>query len=127
MTNYTDYIIAGLSLIGALFVLLAAVGIYRMPDTFLRISVTTKAATLGVGLILIALAVFFNENSVSLRVIAIVLFIMLTAPVSAHLIGRAAYLMKAKLWEKTLEDDLKGKYAPHTEELKSESEKVNQD
>ncbi|MFJ1410650.1 monovalent cation/H(+) antiporter subunit G [Capnocytophaga canimorsus] len=127
MTNYTDYIIAGLSLIGALFVLLAAVGIYRMPDTFLRISVTTKAATLGVGLILIALAVFFNENSVSLRVIAIVLFIMLTAPVSAHLIGRAAYLMKAKLWEKTLEDDLKGKYDHHTEELKSESEKVNQD
>lgn len=61
MTNYTDYIIAGLSLIGALFVLLAAVGIYRMPDTFLRISVTTKATTLGVGLILIALAVFLMK------------------------------------------------------------------
>lgn len=115
-----DYIIATIASLGTLFILFAAIGVIRMPDTYLRISVTTKAATLGVGLILIALAVYFNENSVTLRVIAIILFIMLTAPVSAHLIGRAAYLMGVKLWDKTLEDDLKNKYDKQTETLEGE-------
>lgn len=99
-----------LATLGALFVLLAAVGILRMPDTYLRMAVTTKAATLGVGLILLATAVFFSDLSTTTRVLAIILFIFLTAPVGAHLIGRASYIAGNKLWEKTLMDDLEGKY-----------------
>lgn len=103
-------IIAIISTLGTLFVLLAAVGILRMPDTYLRMAVTTKAATLGVGLLLIAAAIYFYDFSTTTRVLAIILFILLTAPVGAHLIGKAAYIAGNKLWEGSIMDDLKGKY-----------------
>lgn len=116
----SDVIIGILATLGTLFVLLAAVGVIRMPDTYLRISVTTKAATLGIGLILAAAAIYFNEISITSRVLAIILFILLTAPVGAHLIGRASYFIGVKLWSKSLIDDLEGKYKKSTHELKSE-------
>src|SRR5690606_28460162 len=106
----TDWIIIVFSTIGALAILLAAIGIVRMPDIYLRISVTTKAATLGVGLLLICAAVFFNELGISSRVIAIIFFLLLTTPVAAHMIGRVSYFTGIKIWEKTVYDDLKGKY-----------------
>jgi multicomponent Na+:H+ antiporter subunit G len=56
--------------LGSLFVLLAAIGLVRMPDLYLRISVTTKAATLGIGLILVSAAVYFQETSVTTRILA---------------------------------------------------------
>ena len=106
----SSIIIAILASLGALFVLLAAIGMLRMPDTYLRMAVTTKAATLGVGLLLVAAAVYFNDLSTTTRVLAIILFILLTAPVGAHLIGKASYMVGNKLWEKSVVDDLKGKY-----------------
>ncbi|MGB7843454.1 MAG: monovalent cation/H(+) antiporter subunit G [Salinimicrobium sp.] len=106
----TSIIVGILASLGSLFILLAAVGILRMPDTYLRMAVTTKAATLGIGLILIAAAVHFGDFSTTTRVIAIIVFILLTAPVGAHLIGKAAYFTGNKLWEKSVMDDLKGKY-----------------
>lgn len=105
-----DIIIAAIATLGTLFVLLAAIGILRMPDTYLRMAVTTKAATLGVGLLLIAAAIYFYDFSTTTRVLAIILFILLTAPVGAHLIGKAAYIAGNKLWEGSVMDDLKGKY-----------------
>lgn len=106
--------------LGTLFILLAAVGILRMPDLFLRISVTTKAATLGVGLILIGMTVYFSNVSIGTRAIAIILFLLLTAPIGAHLIGRASYFVGVPLWKKSLMDDLKGKYDHKSHELRSE-------
>ena len=91
---------------GTLFIFLAAVGILRMPDFFLRVSVTTKAVTLGSGLILMAAAVYFSEPNVTGRVFAIILFILLTAPVGAHMIGKAAYRAGEKLWGKSVQNDL---------------------
>lgn len=116
----TEAFIIILSSLGAIFILLAAIGIVRMPDLYLRISVTTKAATLGIGLILIAAAFFFNETSITSRVLAIILFMLLTAPIGAHMIGRASYFTGVKLWKKTVLDDLKGKYHRRTHELSSE-------
>lgn len=108
-----------LSSLGALFILLAAIGVVRMPDLYLRISVTTKAATLGIGLILLAAAVYFNDTAITSRVLAIILFMLLTAPVGAHMMGRASYFTGVKLWKKTVHDDLKGKYHPKTHGLAS--------
>lgn len=113
----TDIVIISLISIGTLFILLAAVGILRMPDLFLRISVTTKAATLGVGLILTGMALHFGETSITTRAVAIILFLLLTAPIGAHLIGRASYFVGVPLWKKSLMDDLKGKYNTKTHEL----------
>lgn len=106
----TSIIIGILATLGAAFVLMAGIGILRMPDTYLRMAVTTKAATLGVGLLLIAAAMYFNDLSTSTRVLAIIVFILLTAPVGAHLIGRASYIVGNELWEKSVMDDLKGQY-----------------
>ena len=110
-----DYVIMVIITFGALFVLLAAIGIVRMPDLYLRISVTTKAATLGVGMILIAAALYFGEASITTRALAIVFFLLLTAPVAAHLIGKASYFVGIPLWHRTVIDDLKD--SPNTDSL----------
>src|SRR5690554_1918623 len=103
----TDIAIMIIVTLGALFVLLAALGIVRMPDLYLRILVTTKAATLGVGMILIAAAIYFGEASMTTRALAIVFFILLTAPVGAHLLGKASYFVGTPLWSNTVIDELK--------------------
>ncbi|WP_194777845.1 monovalent cation/H(+) antiporter subunit G [Pararhodonellum marinum] len=118
-----DIAIIILSSLGTLFILLAAIGILRMPDLYLRISVTTKAATLGIGLMLIAAAIYFNEVAVSSRSLAIILFMLLTAPVGAHMIGRASYFTGIKMWKGSIYDDLKGMYDPKTHELSSKPPK----
>ena len=116
----TEIFVAIFSLSGAIFILLASIGLLRMPDAYLRISVTTKAATLGIGLLLIAAAIHFQNFSITTRVLAIILFILLTAPISGHLIGRASYFSGVKLWKDSIMDDMEGKYNKATQELKSE-------
>ena len=120
----TEITIGILASFGAIFVLLAAVGLIRMPDTYLRISVTTKAATLGIGLLLVAAAIFFKDLSITTKVLATILFILLTAPVSAHLIGRVSYFSGVKLWKGSVLDDLEGKYDKSSHKLKSELEEA---
>lgn len=117
----TDVLVAIFSFSGAIFILLASIGLIRMPDSYLRISVTTKAATLGVGLLLIAAAIHFRDFSITTRVLAIILFILLTAPISGHLLGRASYFSGVKLWKDSIMDDMEGKYDKATQELKSEN------
>lgn len=118
-----DFLIIALASFGALFVLLAAVGIVRMPDLYLRISVTTKAATLGIGLILGCVAIYFGDASITTRVLAIVFFLLLTAPVGAHLIGKASYFVGTPMWKKSVMDDLKDKYREQSHYLISGKEK----
>jgi len=120
-----DAIIMILSGIGAIAILLASIGILRMPDLYLRLSVTTKAATLGVGLILVAAAFHFQNVGVTSRVIAIIFFITLTAPVSAQLIGRAAYLIKVDIWKNTIKDELDGMYDSNNNTLKGMDEETD--
>lgn len=115
-----DWAIIILSTIGTLAILMAAVGLVRMPDIYLRISVTTKAATLGIGLLLIGAAMYFNDLGITSRVIAIIIFMLLTAPVGAHMIGRASYFTGIKMWKNSIYDDLHGKYDPKTHKLSSE-------
>lgn len=95
---------------GALFMFLAGVGIVRMPDIFMRISACTKAATLGVMVVLIAAALYFGDIGVASRAMATMLFVLLTAPVGAHMIGRSAYMADVSLWKHTVTDELKGRY-----------------
>lgn len=86
---------------------MASIGILRMPDFYLRLSVTIKASTFGIGFILLAVALYFNEFSVTTKVMAILFFLIITAPVSGHLIGKTAYSLGVKLWDKSVHDDLK--------------------
>lgn len=104
----------GLLLVGALFLLLAAVGMVRMPDLFTRMQAATKASTLGIACVLLAVALHFANIGVTMRALAAMAFFLLTAPVTAHLIGRASYFVGTPLWERTTPDELRGRYNPFT-------------
>ncbi len=108
-----------LVLTGAVFMLLAALGILRLPDLLTRMHATTKAAALGVILIMLAVALHFAEVAVMARAFAIIVFVLMTAPVAAHVIGRAGYFVGSKLWAGTVKDELRPNYDPLTHELKS--------
>jgi multicomponent Na+:H+ antiporter subunit G len=122
-----EWITAFFMLLGAGFMLLAAIGITRMPDTYTRMQPATKASTLGVGCMLLAVAFHFGAVGVTARALAGVVFVVLTAPVAAHMIGRAAYILGAPLWEGTVIDELKGHYDPKTHQLSSEEIEPEQD
>ncbi len=105
---------------GTAFMLVAALSIVRMPDLFLRLSSSTKAATLGAGLMLVGAAVAFGDLTVTGRAVAIILFLLITAPVSAHMLARAAYFDGVRLWEGTVTDEMRGRYHPDTHQLASQ-------
>jgi multicomponent Na+:H+ antiporter subunit G len=108
----TDAISAALIVIGGAFMLLAGVGILRMPDLFMRMQAATKAATLGAGCMLLAVAVHFGELTVVARALLVIAFVVLTAPVAAHMIARAAYSVGTPLWEGTIGDELRDQHHP---------------
>jgi multicomponent Na+:H+ antiporter subunit G len=118
----SNFLIIMLSSVGLLAILVAAIGIVRMPDFYLRLSVTVKAATLGNGLLLLSAAIYFNEVSVGSKALAIIFFLLITAPISAHMIGRTSYFIGTKLWENSVLDELAGKYEKDTHELRSDEE-----
>ena len=100
-------VFASIALIaGAFFTFVAAVGVYRLPDILMRMHASTKAGTLGTGFILLAVAIITPDIGVITRAIATILFLIVTAPVAAHLIGRASYTVGTKLWKNTIVDEL---------------------
>jgi multicomponent Na+:H+ antiporter subunit G len=105
-----EIISALLLVLGSLFSFVAALGMLRLPDTVIRMHAATKAGTLGAGLILIGEAFFYAELGITLRALAAIIFLLLTAPVAAHLIGRAAYYSNIRLWHKTWIDQLAERY-----------------
>lgn len=108
-----------LLLLGGGLMLLAGAGALRFPDLLTRMHATTKAGALGAALTVAAVAVYFADGSVTARAVAIIVFIVLTAPVAAHLIGRAGYFVGVPMWEGTVKDELKSHYDPETHELRS--------
>jgi multicomponent Na+:H+ antiporter subunit G len=103
-------ILTGLSWVaGSTFALLAAVGVLRMPDVFTRMQASTKASTLGLGCLLIGAGLAFGDFTSFIRVASIGAFILLTTPVSAHVIARASYLADVPLWSGTALDERRGK------------------
>ncbi|MBW8271159.1 Na+/H+ antiporter subunit G [Caldovatus aquaticus] len=87
-----EILVSLLLLVGGGFTLLGSVGLARLPDFFTRMHGPTKATTLGVGAIVLAsLAhVGAREDGAGLRELAITLFLFITAPVTAHLLSKAA-------------------------------------
>ena len=117
MDGVSEIVAGVIILIGSFFVFVAAVGIVRMPDVYVRMHAATKAGTLGSGLLLLAVAVQAEELDVVLRALAAVLFLIATTPVAAHLLGRASYISGVPLWKGTELDELQGKYDRDTRAL----------
>lgn len=106
MYEIVAYFTGILVLLGAFFSLLAAVGILRLPDLFTRMHAASKAGTLGSGLMLVAIACIAFDGPVILRALVGFLFLLLTAPVSAHLLARAAFCAGYKPKDTMFIDDL---------------------
>lgn len=96
-----------LILAGSLFTLAAAIGIVRFPDFYSRMHAASKAGSVGSGAMLIALALYIGDFGVAMRATAGVVFFLLTAPISAHLLSRAAYLAGLPMWQGSVIDELK--------------------
>ncbi len=101
-------IVVGLLLLaGAFFSLAASIGLLRLPDLYSRMHGASKAGTVGSGLALVAMAIHSESISDSSRALAGVFFFLLTAPISAHLLAKAAHDMGYPLWQGSLMDDKK--------------------
>ena len=96
-----------LAAFGVLLMLVAGVGIVRMPDVPTRMHAASKAGTLGAVLILAAVGVHFAAGAVAVRAAVVVLFLLLTAPVASHVIARAAYRTGVPLADDTVIDELR--------------------
>lgn len=101
-------------LIGSVFMLLAAVGVLRLPDLYTRMHAASKAGAVGGGLILIAVALMSQDAAVSLRAIVGVFFLVLTTPVSAHLLARASYVAGYRPCDETVLDEIKSNTEQNT-------------
>ncbi len=100
-------IIAGLLILsGTFFAFVAAVGLWRFPDIYSRMHAASKAGTLGSGLVLLALAVHSGDTSTVTRALAGITFFLLTAPISAHLLAKAAYVVGYRLVETSVLDEM---------------------
>ncbi|MGF1553471.1 MAG: monovalent cation/H(+) antiporter subunit G [Paracoccaceae bacterium] len=98
-------------LLGAGLVVIAAIGLVRMPDVLMRMHASTKAGTLGAGFVMLGTAIGFEDTGASARAIGALAFLLLTAPVAAHMIGRAAYRSGVRLSPRTWIDERRGRGA----------------
>jgi len=102
-----DILLSLLILTGAVFTFIGSLGLARLQDFYTRLHGPTKATTLGVGCLLIASAVYFSvrDEGVSLHEVLVTLFLFITAPVSAHLLAKAALHLKVRSLSATLLPD----------------------
>ena len=92
MSTTTEIVLSALVLLGAAFAFIGSLGLVRFKDFYTRLHSPTKSSTLGVGCLLIASSVYFSVtgDGDSLHEVLVTLFLFITAPISAHLLAKAA-------------------------------------
>jgi multicomponent Na+:H+ antiporter subunit G len=104
-----SWVVLVLMALGSILMVLAGLGIVRMPDLFTRMHASTKGASLGVALLLVAAAIHFGALAVVTKAVITTAFVFVTAPVAAHVLGRAAYARRIPLWEHSVIDEARGR------------------
>lgn len=96
--------------VGVLFIIVTAIGLFRLPDLYTRAHAASKSATLGVMCVLIGVFLHFwlIEDHFNPRILLGILFIFITSPVGGHILSRSSYIAGVKPWNGTKHDDLKG-------------------
>lgn len=98
-------------LIGVFFTLLSAIGVLRLPDVYSRVHAAGKSSTLGViSLMIAAFLYFIPEGIVNVKILLAIIFVFITAPLSALVINRTSYRIGVPLEKNTIQDDLKKAY-----------------
>jgi len=103
MSFAIELTISVLMIIGGLFVLIGSIGLTRLQDLYVRLHAPTKATTIGLGSILLASMIYmaFVQGFFSINELLITLFLVITAPVTAHILAKAALHNKVKSMERT--------------------------
>jgi multicomponent Na+:H+ antiporter subunit G len=99
MTEMLEVLAAVALVLGGALSFVAALGVLRMPDVYIRMHASTKAGTLGVLLIALALVLTGADAGVVSKALAVFAFVLLTAPIGAHLIARAAWRGGQEPWQ----------------------------
>ncbi|WP_394373002.1 monovalent cation/H(+) antiporter subunit G [Bacillus aquiflavi] len=109
MSEIFKFMAGSLIVIGVFLSLIATFGVIRLPDVYTRNHAASKSATLGVMSVLLGTFLYFflTEGHFNSRLILGIGFVFLTSPVAGHLLSRAAYYSGVKLWDKSVQDDLK--------------------
>jgi len=98
----SDYLVGALLWIAGIFTLVAAIGLLRFPDIFLRMHAATKAGTIGVISSLLAITIYFEDPAIRVRAVLIALFLCITAPIVGHVLSRASLLAGVPLAKGTV-------------------------
>lgn len=108
MNFYIELVISIFLLLGALFVLVGSIGLFRLQDLYVRLHAPTKATTLGLGGVLIGcmLYTFHIKEYFGVNELLITLFLVITAPVTAHILAKAAMHYRVKVMERTKNQEL---------------------
>lgn len=106
------------TLIGAIFLLLGSIGLIRMPDVYTRIQAGTKASTMGAMMSLFGIGLI-HLNWIG-KIILIIISILITNPVSSHLLARAAHFIGVPLTRKSVMDKLKEDETGSIEQINTE-------
>ena len=102
----TEWISAFSLLLGAVFFLISALGILKLPDIFTRMHAAAKSSSLGIGLTLSGVIFHFTDSAINLKCAFIILFTFLTAPVAAQILSWAGYRSGAKISDLTVIDEI---------------------
>lgn len=100
-----NWIVAALMVLGAFFAFVAALGVNRLPDFYMRMHAATKAGAFGATLLLIAASLYFGSLRTSIISILVIVFFYLTTPTAAQSIARAAYRKNISMWTPATEKD----------------------
>ena len=108
MTVFLEVVISVLLVFGSIVMLIGSIGLAKLPDYFTRLHAPTKASTLGCASILIASMIFFSVQlgHVSLKEMLISMFLLITAPVAAHMLAKAGLHYKVKMTDSTKNQNL---------------------
>lgn len=125
VSEIAEYVGVFFIFIGSLMALVSAIGLIRFQDVYTRSHAATKSSTLGVLLTLTGALIYITgeQGYFSVRLVLGIIFVFLTAPVSGHLVARAAYRSKVKLADISVQDELKEVIHGTDEEMREEQSK----
>lgn len=108
MEFWIELIVSVFLVIGALFVFIGSYGLAKLPDFYTRLHAPTKATTLGMGCLLISSAILmtYHNGYLSLHELLITLFLLITAPVTAHMLAKTAMHHKLSIVASTHDKEL---------------------
>jgi len=106
VTKMLMWLSAFFVLSGSLVTFIAALGVLRLPDFFMRMHAATKAGVVGPSLLLVGAGFYEPSWSTWIKIALAILFLFMTTPIASHLLGKAGFVGGVSVWEGTARNDL---------------------